>query len=259
MCGAACIALQCPDAAQFTFKPVQFPDSYLNCLRGSVSEEDCVRINHELAFGVEKEKGKSARVNVFMGGRLALRRALQEAEATALSICEGSNQALALGALLSTAHGGPSVPPGYTGSISHKDSVAVAAALKVGGETGNVGFVGVDIEKRTNAAHEKLLKRLFTATEQADITVASSSGALTNTVEEDVMLRFSFKEAVYKAVHPYVQRYVEFKEVEVFPRSDGTAKVNFLLSTGEQFDYRAEWRRFGERYWITCVHAWTRT
>ena len=51
-------------------------------------------------------------------------------------------------------------------------------------------------------------------------------------VEEEVLLRFSFKEAVYKAIHPFLERSVDFSEVEIEPLQDGSAKINFLLKTG---------------------------
>ena len=53
-------------------------------------------------------------------------------------------------------------------------------------------------------------------------------------VEEEVLLRFSFKEAVYKAIHPFLERSVDFSEVEIEPLQDGSAKINFLLKTGRQ-------------------------
>jgi phosphopantetheine--protein transferase-like protein len=147
------------------------------------------------------------------------------------------------------------VPPGITGSISHKEQIAVAVALRVGAGTDRQGHIGVDIEKCTNKAHDKLKRRLFTPAEQASIDAHADCAY---TPEEDTMLRFSFKEAIYKALSPYLRRYVEFTEVEVYPRRDGTAEVVFRLKTGGTFEYRAEWRRFQDRYWITCVHIWQR-
>ena len=57
-------------------------------------------------------------------------------------------------------------------------------------------------------------------------------------MEEEVLLRFSFKEAVYKAIHPFLERSVDFSEVEIEPLQDGSAKINFLLKTGRQTIYQ---------------------
>jgi 4'-phosphopantetheinyl transferase EntD len=46
------------------------------------------------------------------------------------------------------------------------------------------------------------------------------------------MLRFSLKEAIYKATHPLLNQYVGFQEAEVTPLSDGTATVVWNLESG---------------------------
>ena len=85
-------------------------------------------------------------------------------------------------------------------------------------------------------------------------------GALAGvTPEEEVLLRFSFKEAVYKAIHPFLSRSVEFTEVEVDPNSDGSAKLTFILKGSEEFDYKASWQRYMDKYWLTCVYVTDRT
>jgi 4'-phosphopantetheinyl transferase EntD len=61
----------------------------------------------------------------------------------------------------------------------------------------------------------------------------------------EVLLRFSAKEAVYKAIDPFVRRYVGFLEVEVSPRPDGSAAFASLLPIGEgPFVVDVRWRRF---------------
>ena len=82
-----------------------------------------------------------------------------------------------------------------------------------------------------------------------------------NSKEEDVMLRFSFKEAIFKAIHPYLARSVDFTEVEVFPKSNGQAEVTFRLNTNGSttFKCRAAWFRFrhedGKEYFITYARS----
>jgi len=44
-----------------------------------------------------------------------------------------------------------------------------------------------------------------------------SLAALGIGAESEILLRFSLKESIYKAIHPFVRRYVSFQEV-----TDGT-------------------------------------
>jgi 4'-phosphopantetheinyl transferase EntD len=60
------------------------------------------------------------------------------------------------------------------------------------------------------------------------------------------MLRFAVKEAVYKAVDPYVRRYVGFQEVEVVIGAGGEVEV----ASGLGLVVEAGWRR-----WEGCVVA----
>jgi 4'-phosphopantetheinyl transferase EntD len=59
-----------------------------------------------------------------------------------------------------------------------------------------------------------------------------------------LILRFSIKEAVYKALDPYVRRYVDFHEAIVHPDLHGQAEVRLALAKGDgPFDVEAryEW------------------
>ena len=95
-----------------------------------------------------------------------------------------------------------------------------------------------------------LWRRVLTSGEQERL------GRLVNVSrEEEVLLRFSFKEAIYKAIHPFLSRSIDFSEVEVDPQEDGTATLNFIMKGGESFDYIASWQRYREKYWLTCVYA----
>jgi 4'-phosphopantetheinyl transferase EntD len=65
-------------------------------------------------------------------------------------------------------------------------------------------------------------------------------------VDEEVLLRFSLKEAIYKAAHPLICQYVGFQEAEVTPFADGTATCNWYLDTKADqkiSKLTAHWRR----------------
>ena len=187
----------------------------------------------ELVFGRNKEGNNKSRLNKFVGGRVALRRALK-------LINQGDSPNI-----LKNQHGAPVLPRGIIGSISHKDDVAVGVAMcnVLGGQ------IGVDIERCHNKAAVLLSRRLLTDNEQQCL--GSIPGI---TLEEEVLLRFSFKESVFKAIHPFVLRPVGFTEVEIQPRADGTAEIMFLLTCGRSFKYEAVWLRYKDLYWMTCVY-----
>lgn len=71
------------------------------------------------------------------------------------------------------------------------------------------------------------------------------------TPEEEVLLRFSLKESLYKAMHPLICQYVGFQEVEIEPNADGSALVSFHLKSGahERFGVvNSHWRRVSDYF-----------
>lgn len=131
-----------------------------------------------------------------------------------------------------TPRGAPALPAGWTGSVSHKG--ARAAAIVAPHEAAHVGL---DLER---AAPPKIdiAKRILTPREQASVRDG-----------RDVTLRFAIKEAIYKAIDPYVQRYVGFLEVELDVGAD-TARVTTQLP----FAIETTWREL-EGYWLATARA----
>lgn len=156
----------------------------------------------------------------FVGGRLALRAARRQLGAP-------------LGAVLPDERGTPVAPEGWSVSVSHKKPLAIAMVAR------DVdGTLGVDLEEplpaRPNIAERVL--RPAELEEVADLDPARRWNA--------ILLRFSMKEAIYKALDPYVRRYVGFKEAEVTPDLSGRASVRLDLEGGEgpfAVDARYDW------------------
>lgn len=176
-----------------------------------------------------------ARQASFAAGRQALRAALRAVAPD-----------YAAAALLRTTRGAPRLPQGTTGSISHKRARAVAIAA-VSERT----FVGVDLEHRPTEAdltRISIADRILTPRE---LDALHRLDALAH--REATLLRFALKEAVYKAIDPYVQRYVRFTEVELDVHDDGAVAVHLRLpdldSTRVHVD--ARWRFDGD--WIIAV------
>eukprot|EP00624_Nannochloropsis_granulata_P003474 evm.model.NODE_27573_length_56350_cov_23.676434.13 len=186
----------------------------------------------------------------FVGGRLALRRNLGSLPRPA-SIEQ---------AVLREEGGAPSLPPHVQASISHKKDLAVCLLRGVSeeeeGEKIASSHIGVDVEvcePRTKTS--SIATRVLTLKERDGLGALESVGI---SAESEILLRFSFKESVYKAIHPFVRRYVAFHEAEVTPRMDGTCAIVLLLKDGEEkeggFEVKGEWRRVeGGRFFLTAV------
>jgi 4'-phosphopantetheinyl transferase EntD len=163
-----------------------------------------------------------SRRKAWVGGRVAMREALARLGKTA-------------GPILADARGAPRLPEGLTGSISHKDHVAVALVA----EAGDAGArVGVDVEIDRPRAHD-IAPRILRPEELAEL-----EGMPARERETAVLLRFSAKEAVYKALDPFVQRYVGFLEVALTVGEDGTGRVTPHLRAGEgPFELDVRWMK----------------
>jgi enterobactin synthetase component D len=199
------------------------------------------------------------RRTTFVGGRLALRAALAD-----LSIDPG--------AILSTARGAPRLPAGAAGSISHKDGLAVglAAAAGDGADGGGAGDgggwrLGVDIE-RIRTGRPDISGKVLRPEELARLPAAPdadadalAAGARRN---EEVVFAFSAKEAIYKALDPFVQRYVSFHEVAVLRRDDGAAEAILHLrrppgraADEGPFEVQVAWSRIDDDVILTTARV----
>lgn len=96
--------------------------------------------------------------------------------------------------------GAPIWPAGVTGSFAHDDRVAVAAV----GMCRDIGAVGIDVEPAELLPAE-LLELVATPQELLRICDDPYGGRLL----------FGAKEAVYKAVHPLDQMFLEHHDVQV--------------------------------------------
>jgi enterobactin synthetase component D len=151
-----------------------------------------------------------ARRSTFVAGRVALRAALVEA-------------GLPAGPLLATDRGAPLVPPGTRGSISHKRTLAVGLAARADPER----HIGVDLEENAPLRVD-VSRRVLTGAESARLAALPPEGRA-----RALLLHLSAKEALYKALDPFVRRYVSFQEAALTLRDDGTALVTLALSGGE--------------------------
>lgn len=146
------------------------------------------------------------RVREFVAGRAALRAALRRAGWT------GGD------ALLPSEQGRPGVPDGWTGSITHKDGLALAIARRCH----DARTLGVDSEVLGPRERLAIERKVLTPAERARWTAEGGTWAA-------LLRTFSLKEAIYKALHPHVPRYIGFEEAEIDPDS----RITMTLAEGE--------------------------
>lgn len=137
----------------------------------------------------------------YIAGRLALRAALAEL-------------GIAADTIGATRRGAPDVPAGAVGSISHKRPFAIALAAHANGWT-----LGVDLE-RQQPTKTDISRRVLTDAELAELAALGFGDFGDRAFQLEVVRRFSIKEAIYKAIDPFVERYVGFREVTLHPPSD---------------------------------------
>jgi 4'-phosphopantetheinyl transferase EntD len=106
------------------------------------------------------------------------------------------------------------------------------------------GWIGVDLE-RAAPPRADIARRILTPREQARLADLGDGDARGRAVT----LRFAIKEAIYKAIDPYVRRYVGFLEVELDLEGDH-AHVQSALP----FAIEATWREH-EGFWLATARA----
>ena len=163
----------------------------------------------------------------WVGGRVALRLAARQI-------------GWELPSIGATPRGAPRMPNGLVGSLAHKTRMAVALV-----DAPDDGTVGIDLEE-LDRPRPVIAKLVLRPEERAVIEALPEADRW-----QAIVLRFSIKEAIFKALDPYVQRYIGFREARVEPRDDGGAKVSLLLEQGEgPFEIDARW-------WIEHEHVFT--
>ncbi len=131
--------------------------------------------------------------------------------------------------------GAPVMPAGWLGSLSHKAS---RAAALVAPDDGTGARIGVDLELAV-APRQPIERRILVAAEQARVRD-----------RRDVSLAFSIKEAIYKAIDPFVRRYVGFTEVALELGDRGACTVTTALP----FAIEAWWCEL-DGFWLATARA----
>jgi 4'-phosphopantetheinyl transferase EntD len=188
-----CVGVSLPEGGEFALPPSLHPD--------------------EAAF---VHASPAARRATFIGGRVALRAALAAFDA---DVGSGASP------MLSTPRGAPALPPGFVGSVSHKRELAVAIVARA--EPTPRSTLGIDVEI-PRALRTDISTRVLTPAERAAVAALDPAAR-----DAEVLYRFAAKEAIYKALDPWVQRLVSFQEVEIVTAPDGARQARLALARGE--------------------------
>jgi enterobactin synthetase component D len=180
----------------------------------------------------------AARRSTFVAGREALRGALAGMPAPDVPRDDP---------ILRTHRGAPALPRAVTGSVTHKRTLAMAA---VAPRAGSLQHLGLDLERRPTAEElqrPSIARKILTAREYARV---EALGEHTLEGRELVLVHFALKEAVYKAIDPFVERYVRFTEVELDVHDANSVQVTLHLPEAAVAAVRvdAHWQVEGE--WI---------
>jgi enterobactin synthetase component D len=174
----------------------------------------------------------------FVSGRVTMRRALAELRQQSLH---------EVPAVARSARGAPLLPEGIAGSITHKRDVALAAVAPC---ADGLRHLGVDLEHRPVARdleRPSIASRVLTVAELSRLHDDFDDELARR---ERTLLLFSLKEAVYKAIDPFVGRYVRFTEVEVDVHATGTAAISLRLPELQGDDVRVAGQWYVDGPWI---------
>ncbi|MEX3072626.1 4'-phosphopantetheinyl transferase [Vibrio alginolyticus] len=122
----------------------------------------------------------------------------------------------------------PVFPATISGSISHTDSICLAAcALKV-----DVASIGIDVENN-HPLDKHLFSVVYTRNEQAWLTE-------TETIPN--ILIFSIKESLFKCLFPFVKVYFDFLDAEITlqPETDSSGQFQFELIGDNRSDLQSK-------------------
>ena len=184
------------------FYQTQIPLSesgYVNVSHFCFIEGSLVGTDYDMTIAkpLDYRQWRTKRQETFLAGRLAVRHAQVQLNMFAKDIPKAED-------------GSPQWPNEYTGSISHTDNQAIAVLLPQA--QGGTQYIGIDLEQLINA--DKLGAACLIGLE-AEFKILMTGG-----VEKPllILLLFSLKESVYKALYPAVRTFFDFLDVELISK-----------------------------------------
>jgi len=123
----------------------------------------------------------------------------------------------------------PIWPPGFIGTITHTQDYVSAAAAR----TDRVRALGRDTEQSLDVATALEIQSQSLSPKELKLLAAEGFDAAKST-----SLVFSAKESLYKALHPLVGRFFDFKDAEVVAIAPGAQTLQLRLTTDLSIEFK---------------------
>lgn len=190
------------------------------------SEELGVESLVEGEFASLPRRAAKSRVDSFVLGRVAARRALAQLGQHAVEIPRASD-------------GQPLWPLGFVGSIAHTAGQGIALV----GRSEEVEVIGIDVETRREVG------------EIVDLVAFDDELKSVDDEETELLELFAMKEAVFKAFYPKIMRFFGFEAVRIASSPSGQRMCRFVDDLGSAELPTGEFPVFRE--WLgDTVYAW---
>jgi enterobactin synthetase component D len=143
--------------------------------------------------------------------------------------------------------GEPLWPPGFHGSISHGDGLAIASVAPAT----QLDALGIDVQAKFDADVVNEIHKLIATPEEMEVR------DLRMTATEWLTVIFSAKESLFKALYPHVGNYFEFLDVGICRVLPSEGRLILCLKTtlsqqhacGQAYEVTYQWV---EQHALTC-------
>jgi len=189
-------------------KPVSFsltPHSHLSCFYCQLPTDSAQQqhLLEQQAWPLPKslQTARRGRKTEFIAGRILAQSALEQCGLAPQWIAQNQDRS-------------PAWPAHVQGSISHKKAMAIAVTSQ------RYRFLGIDLEQAmSESAAQKLQARIINKQEASLLNDSSLPFGLAFSIV------FSAKEALYKGIYPWVQRYLPFSICEITAMESATLQL----------------------------------
>lgn len=208
----------------------------------------------------------------FAGGRLAIHRAIRAAQQQQGDACELVKAPRTVRPVMPNIMGAPTLSLDWLGSISHTQGLATAIVREATAlstvptsaglpnhalpQQSTRSAVGIDIESTLRRPSLRIARRILSPVERLTLVSSVNSGELGLDESTELLLRFSLKEALYKALHPMLCCTIPWHSVKVRPRADGGCNVD-MSELEQQLQLRlrveAHWQQRDHFFLTTAI------
>lgn len=164
----------------------------------------------KIPFPIQLQGSVVSRLSSYLSGRIAVRYALENLGEPTTHISIGRN-------------GEPAWPADITGSITHSESLAIAICTN---KSKGI-LVGIDTEQLTTSNKLENLKNIISNPSEVNKIIEVLGWP---SVGEAKLLIFSAKESLFKALHKYIQKYLDFDSLKLIDLDKESQIMKFIIT-----------------------------